>query len=153
MGSLFALYWSDRFANTPSGGHFSAGPVLLGYVISAMLIGYMSGALNNRSEDLRKMIITGVLTTTIGGVMLFGIYQLSPSNIITGFEGFALTVLPRILCGGLIPLVAKLFFWYGVGTKKPCYRCLLSDKLLYPFSILSLISEFFLVCPFGSSNA
>jgi len=63
----------------------------------------MAGALNKGSEDLRRMVITGVLTTTICGVMLFGIYQLSPTNIITGFDGFVLTVLPRILCGALIP--------------------------------------------------
>jgi hypothetical protein len=83
-----------------------------------MLIGYMAGALNKRSEDLRRMIITGVLTTTIGGLILFGIYQLSPTNIIIGFEGFALTVLPRILCGALIPLLAKLLFWYGMGANR-----------------------------------
>ena len=150
MGSLFALYWSDRFANTPSGGHFSAGPVLLGYVISAMLIGYMAGALNKRSEDLRRMIITGVLTTTIGGLTLFGIYQLSSTNIITGFEGFALTVLPRILCGVLIPLLAKLLFLYGMGVNRKSsitirQKSVKLQDALHIFAISSLISLNFLL--------
>ena len=119
MGSLYALYWADQFGRlSASGFHASAGMVLLGYVISAMLIGYMAGALNKRSEDLRRMIISGVVATTIGGLLLFGVFQLSPANVVTGLDGFLLTVLPRIACGAIIPVIAKVFFWYGMGVNK-----------------------------------
>jgi hypothetical protein len=28
-----------------------------------------------------------------------------------------LNVLPRIACGAIIPIFAKVFFWYGMGFK------------------------------------
>ena len=83
-----------------------------------MLIGYMAGALNKRSEDFRRMVISGVTATAIGGVMLFGIFQLSPANVVTGLDGFLLNVLPRIALGVLIPVFAKVLLWYGMGTKQ-----------------------------------
>jgi hypothetical protein len=83
-----------------------------------MLIGYMAGALNKHSKELRRMIISGVIATTIGALLLFGVFQLSPSNVVTGLEGFLLTVLPRIACGAIIPAIAKVFFWYGMGVNK-----------------------------------
>ncbi len=119
MGSLYALYWADQFGQLSTlGFHASAGMILLGYVLSAMLIGYMAGALSKRSEDLRRMIISGVTATTIGGLLLFGVFQLSPANVVTGLDGFLLTLLPRIACGAIIPVIAKVFFWYGVGLNK-----------------------------------
>ncbi|MCL5876791.1 MAG: hypothetical protein M1540_03160 [Candidatus Bathyarchaeota archaeon] len=113
MGTFYALYWSNAF----EGAHGS-GTVLLGYVLSAMLIGYMAGALNKRSDDFRRMLISGVIATTIGGVMLFGIFQLSTANVVTGSDGFILTLLPRIAAGAIIPVLAKVFFWYGMGVNK-----------------------------------
>jgi hypothetical protein len=113
MGSIYALYWANSFH-----GIQGSGTVLLAYILSAMLIGYMAGALNRRSEDFRRMVISGVIATAIGGGMLFGIFQLSPANVVTGLDGFLLNVLPRIALGALIPVVAKVFFWYGMGENK-----------------------------------
>ena len=96
------------------------GPSLLGWVLSAMLIGYMAGALNKRSENFRRMLIVGIVVTTVGGVFLFGMFQLSPSNVVTGEVGFALTVLTRIAAGAIIAMIAKVFMWYGLAmNKKP----------------------------------
>jgi hypothetical protein len=118
-GSLYALYWADQFGRlSTSGFHASAGMVLLGYVISPMLIGYVAGALNKRSEDFNRMIISGVIATTIGGLLLFGVFQLSPANVVTGPYGFLLTVLPRIACGAIIPVIARVFMWYGMAMGK-----------------------------------
>ncbi len=115
LGTFYALYWSNSY-----NGMTGSGTVLMAYILSAMLIGYMAGALNKRSEDFRRMLITGVIATTIGGVLLFGIFQLSTANVVTGLSGAVLTLLPRIACGAIIPVVAKVFFWYGMGaTKKP----------------------------------
>jgi hypothetical protein len=49
---------------------------------------------------------------------MFAIFQLSPANVVTGEVGFALTVLARMLAGVLTAVVAKVFFWYGMGTQK-----------------------------------
>ena len=79
-----------------------------------MLIGYMAGALNKRSENFRRMLIAGVTAGTIGGIMLFLVFQLSPANVVTGIDGLLLTVLARTACGLVVPVIAKLFMWYGV---------------------------------------
>lgn len=94
------------------------GPTLLGWVLSAMLIGYMAGALNKRSENFRRMVIAGVASTTVGGVFLFGMFQLSPSNVMIGVDAFLLTVLTRTAAGVIIPIIAKVFMWYGVSMHK-----------------------------------
>ena len=118
LGSLYALSVADKFGR-PSAGHFMGpGTLLLGYVVSAMLIGYMAGSLNNRSEDFLRIIISGLVATTIGGLLLFGVFQLSPVNVVTGLDGFLLTVLPRVACGVIIPVIAKVFMWYGLMPNK-----------------------------------
>jgi hypothetical protein len=114
MGSIYALYWADSY-HSPIGVNFTgSGTVLLAYILSAMLIGYMAGALNKHSESFRRMLIAGVTATTIGGILLFAIFQLSPANVITGIDGLVLTVLSRTACGLIIPVIAKVFMWYGV---------------------------------------
>ncbi len=112
MGSFYALYWANSF-HSVSG----SGTVLLAYVVSAMLIGYMAGALNKRSDDFKRMIISGVVATAIGGILLFGVFQLSSANVVTGLDGLLFTVLPRMAVGALIPVVAKVFVWYGIVRK------------------------------------
>ena len=121
LGSIYALYWADSYHTSFGGGRIAGyGIILLGYIVSAMLIGYMAGALNKRSENVRRMLIAAVTATTIGGFMLFGIFQLSPANLVTGIDGFLLTVLTRTACGAIIPIIAKVFMWYGVTlNKKP----------------------------------
>jgi hypothetical protein len=116
MGTLYALYWADMYRSPFSGGGFGANTILLGYVLSPMLIGYMAGAMNKGSENFRRMILTGVIATTIGGVLLFGVIHLSPMNVVTGIDGFLLTVVTRIACGVVIPVIAKVFMWYGVNS-------------------------------------
>jgi hypothetical protein len=113
LGSIYALYWAPSYRNYHGGS-----PILLGYVASAMLIGYVAGALNKRSENFVRMVISGAVSTTIGGVMLFGIFFLSPVNVVTGVDGFLLTVLTRTACGAVVPIVAKVFMWYGMIMNK-----------------------------------
>ena len=121
LGSIYALYWADSYHTSFGGGRIVGyGTILLGYIVSAMLIGYMAGALNKRSVNFRRMLIAAVTAATIGGFMLFGIFQLSPANLVTGIDGFLLTVLTRMACGAIIPIIAKVFMWYGVTlNKKP----------------------------------
>ena len=119
LGSLYALYWADSYRSPFAGNHVSgAGTVLLAYILSAMLIGYMAGALNKRSDNFRGMLIVGVVSATVGGVLLFGVFQLSSANVVTGWDGFLLTVLSRTACGAIIPVIAKVFTWYGVMAGK-----------------------------------
>jgi hypothetical protein len=111
LGSIYALYWANSFH-----GIRGSGTVLLAYILSAMLIGYMSGALNKRSDNFLRMAISGVTAGTIGGTMLFGIFQLSSANVVTGTEGFLLTVLTRTAVGVVAAIIAKVFVWYGIAA-------------------------------------
>ncbi len=113
MGTFYALYWSASFH-----GIHGSGTVLLAYIVSPMLIGYMAGALNHKSDNFKRLLISGIVASTIGGIVMFTIFQMSTANVVTGTTGFALTVLARILAAVLTAVVVKIFFWYGMGTQK-----------------------------------
>ncbi len=122
LGSIFAIWWAVKYGMFATGafprGGSGFGPTILGYVLSAMLIGYMAGALNRRSDNFKRMAIVGAISATIGGLLLFGMFQLSSSNVVTGLGGFLLTVLTRTAAGIIIALIAKVFMWYGIGLNK-----------------------------------
>lgn len=119
MGSIYALYWADSYRSPFAGTFQGSGTVLLAYLLSAMLIGYMAGALNKRSENFPRLLVSGVTAATIGGFLLFGVFQLSSANVVTGIDGFLLTVLSRTACGAIIPVIAKVFMWYGATRISP----------------------------------
>ena len=113
MGTFYALYWANSYH-----GITGSGTVLLAYIVSPMLIGYMAGALNKRSDNFKRLLISGLIAATIGGLVQFTIFQMSPANVVTGITGFALTVLTRMLAAVLTAVVVKVFFWYGMGAQK-----------------------------------
>jgi hypothetical protein len=113
MGMFYMFYWADTLRAI--GG---SGPVLLAYILSPMLMGYIAGTLNKHSENFKRLLISGVVAATVGGIMLFGIDQLSSMNVVLGIEGFLLTVLPRMLVAVVIAVIAKVFTWYGVTMHK-----------------------------------
>lgn len=113
MGTFYALYWANSYH-----GIAGSGTVLLAYILSPMLIGYMAGALNKRSDNFKKLLISGLVAATIGGIVMFTIFQMSPANVVTGASGFALTVLARMLAAALTAVVVKVFLWYGMGAQK-----------------------------------
>lgn len=113
MGTFYALYWANSFH-----GIAGSGTVLIAYILSPMLIGYMAGALNKRSDNFKRLLISGVVSASIGGIVLFTIFQMSTANVVTGTVGFALTILARIIAAVLTVVVVKVFFWYGMGKNK-----------------------------------
>jgi len=123
MGSVWSIWYAVKYGlytgSFRGGGAINLGPTLLGWVLSAMLIGYMAGALNKHSENLRRMLIVGMGTTAVGGFFLLGMFQLSPSNVVPfDFFGFALNVATRIAAGAIVPVIAKVFMWYGMAMNK-----------------------------------
>ena len=122
LGSVYAIWWAVKYDifsyGTVPRGSTGFGPTILGWVLSAMLIGYMAGALNKRSENFLRMVVVGIVSTTVGGLFLFGMFQLSPSNVVVGLDGFLITVLTRTASGVIIAVIAKVFMWYGVALHK-----------------------------------
>ncbi len=76
MGSVWSMWYAVRYnlysGSFRGGDAIHLGPTLLGWVLSAMLIGYMAGALNKHSENFRRMLIVGMGTTAVGGFFLLG---------------------------------------------------------------------------------
>ena len=113
MGTFYALYWANSFH-----GISGSGTVLLAYILSPMLIGYMAGALNKRSDNFKRLLISSMVASTIGGLVLFSIFQMSPANVVTGTTGFALTILTRMLAAVLTAVVAESFLLVRNGIQK-----------------------------------
>ncbi|MBX5321639.1 hypothetical protein HN007_06605 [Candidatus Bathyarchaeota archaeon A05DMB-3] len=105
MGSLYGLYFSDQLYAGRGMGDVS----LLGNLVSAMLIGYIAGALNKRSNSYRRMLYAGLTSGIMGSLVV--LYTSRFSWVLGGITigGVALTLFPRILAGLLVPLVAKAF--------------------------------------------
>jgi hypothetical protein len=123
MGTAWSMWYAVKYGlysgSFRGGEAINLGPTLLGWVLSAMLIGYMAGALNKRSQDFRRMLTVGIVTTAIGGFFLLGMFQLSPSNVVPfDFNGFAINVATRIAAGAIIVVIAKVFLWYGLVPSK-----------------------------------
>lgn len=113
MGSFYALYYSDQLYASIGGSDVS----LLANLVSAMLIGYIAGALSKRSLNIRRMITAGVVAAFMGGLLVIAV---SPFSVIlsgTTMLGLVLTFLPRILAGVLVPFVARLFLKHAPTNK------------------------------------
>lgn len=129
-GSIYALYVNDTFA---AAGAFdpTTGMIAeisnLGYVVCAMLTGYIAGSLNRESFSFRRMIVAGLVAGIIGGMFLLWAQLISPFGMVTVDSLFTsdlvknnlfLNLLPRIIYGILIPLFATLFGWFGITPRE-----------------------------------
>ncbi|MEM2953219.1 MAG: hypothetical protein QXU21_02975 [Candidatus Bathyarchaeia archaeon] len=121
LGSIYALYVNDAFAAsqifTPEGmvGDISN----LGYVICAMLTGYIAGALNKGSFSFKRMVVAGLTAGIIGGLFLLWTQLISPFGMVTDIHyNLFVNLLPRIIFGIAIPIIAKVFSWYGITPRR-----------------------------------
>lgn len=114
LGSLYALYYSDQLYAAQGSADIS----LLGNLVSAMLIGYIAGALSKRSSDYRRMIVAGVTAGVMGSILVFVVSQFSPI-LGASASGTLLIFLPRILAGVIVPFIARAFLRHGASQGKP----------------------------------
>jgi biotin transporter BioY len=114
LGSLYALYYSDQLYAAQGGGDIS----LLSNLVSAMLIGYIAGALNKRSDKYRRMLVAGVTSGIMGSFIVVLLSQFSPILGQATVGGVVLAFLPRILAGVLVPLIARAFLRHGANRRK-----------------------------------
>jgi MFS family permease len=103
LGSIYAL-WYGIYGSMAQG--WINNMSLLGYILSAMLIGYMSGALSQKSSKLSRLLFSGFVAGLSGGLFLFLTAQLSRYNFIPLY----LAMLPRLIFGIVIPIAA----WYAL---------------------------------------
>lgn len=113
LGSLYALYFSDQLYAAQGSADIS----LLGNLVSAMLIGYIAGALSKRSSNYRRLLFSGVIAGVMGSVLLFVVSVFSPI-LGASASGAFLIFLPRILAGILVPFIARAFLQHGGSQAK-----------------------------------
>ncbi|MGB9915071.1 MAG: hypothetical protein ACPLIG_02910 [Candidatus Bathyarchaeales archaeon] len=113
LGSLYALYYADQLYASQGRTDIT----LVGNLASAMLIGYIAGALNQRSNNYRRMMLSGVAAGFMGALVVIFAGQFSSVLGESTIGGAALAFLPRILSGVIVPLVAKAFLWHNANKK------------------------------------
>jgi hypothetical protein len=109
LGSLYALYYSDQLYASQGSGDIS----LIGNLVSAMLIGYIAGALSKRSTSYRRMLVVGVISGSMGALLVIFAGQFSPILGGTTPSSVLLAFLPRVLAGVIVPLIARAFLRHG----------------------------------------
>lgn len=114
LGGLYALYYSDQLYAVQGSLDVS----LLSNLVSAMLMGYVAGALSKRSLNIRRLIIAGVTSGIMGAII---IVVFTPFSTILGgttLSGVLLTFLPRVLAGLIVPFLARSFLRRGALQKE-----------------------------------
>jgi len=118
LGTLYAIYWSVQYVT------FQLPPTdisLMGYILSAMLIGYIAGAISKGSYSFIRMVIAGIIAAIVGWCFYVaaGILSTIPGTISTldPYTVF-ITLTPRVIYGIIIPIIAKVFTWYGVIPRR-----------------------------------
>lgn len=71
------------------------------------------GVWDSRNSRKKRFV-----ASTIGGIVLFAVVQLSSADVVTGLEGFLFTVFSRIACGVVVAMVVKFFSWYGMSVNR-----------------------------------
>jgi len=108
--------------------NFFGDMAMLFYLVNAVIIGYMAGALSGGSTNFKRMLgagLTASLTTTIIQLFMNNQYALEPSRNMSiamwnGPLGYALFIsfVPCIALGVIVPILAKVMSWYGLSARK-----------------------------------
>jgi hypothetical protein len=115
LGSIYAL-WYGLFGSMSSSWVHNLS--LLGYLLSSMLIGYMAGALNQKSTQLSRLLFSGFIAALSGGLFLFLTDQLSTPVYVSGSYGFFVTMTPRLVFGIVVPLIVWYIMRHQVNAMK-----------------------------------
>jgi hypothetical protein len=116
LGSVYALYQNDQYVAYQYQWNDVS---VLGYLICAMLTGYIAGALNKGSYSFRRMLIAGLVAGMMGGLILFWTFIISPLGMATDVPyTLFITFLPRIIYGVIVPIFATVFGWYGLTPRQ-----------------------------------
>lgn len=123
-GTLYYLAFAGyniqySIINFGSSQNLYADPSFIGnYIVCGVLIGYITGALNNKSTSFKRMLGAGLTASLTVGVFTFILnYTVSFAAWMTqGDPGFALftAMLPMIILGIIGPILAKVMVWYGL---------------------------------------
>ena len=103
-------YSTINFGSSPN---LYADPSFIGdYIVAAILIGYIAGALNNKSFHFKRKLAAALTATMAIGVFSFVLnYTVSFGKwMTTSNPGYALftTMLPMIILGIVVPIISRI---------------------------------------------
>ena len=115
----YNIMYSMVTFGTEYASNLYADPSFIGnYIIGGILVGYIAGALNNKSFSFKRMLGAGLTAAMTVGVMQFILNITVASGAWMAqadlFQAFYLVVLPMAILGIIAPIVAKVFTWYGI---------------------------------------
>jgi len=124
MGTLFYLAYAGyniafSMDNFGASQNLYRDPSFIGnYILGGILIGYIAGALNDKSFNFKRMlgagltagITIGVLQFILNMTIAFGAWMSQADP----FYAFYLVMLPNVLLGVLAPIISKVMMWYGL---------------------------------------
>ena len=132
MGGIYYVASAGLYTGyyaSAGGYNFYGDMSMLGYLVNAVIIGYMAGALNNKSTNFKRMLGAGMTAAIITAVIqayLNYTVSLSPSLTMNhnmwadtsigfaGVYGFILAFVPSIALGVIVPIIGKVMTWYGI---------------------------------------
>jgi hypothetical protein len=118
MGTLYYLamagYSTVTYLQYGQTWNFFADAGLITYIVVGILMGYIAGALNNKSYSFKRLLGSALTATITTGIIQFIVnytWALEPSRVMTTSDpGYALflVMLPAIILGILVPFIAKI---------------------------------------------
>ena len=88
------------------------------YIVGCILLGYVAGALNNKSYSFKRMLGASMTACITVAVIQYALNMTVASGawMAQANPGFALftVMLPMIILGILVPIIAKVMTWYGL---------------------------------------
>jgi hypothetical protein len=128
MGGLYyvatAGLYTGYYAGSTPAYNFYGDMSMLGYLVNAVIIGYMAGALNNKSTNFKRMLGAGLTAAVITSVIqayLNYFYALKPARDMAVGNwatdpAYAILInfVPSIALGIIVPIIGKVMTWYGL---------------------------------------
>jgi hypothetical protein len=121
----YAIQWGTEMVFPYN---FFGDMAMLFYLVNAVIIGYMAGALSGGSTNFKRLLgagLTASLTTTLIQLFMNYQYALEPSrqmaiDMWNGSLGYALFIsfVPSLALGVIVPILAKVMSWYGLTARK-----------------------------------
>jgi predicted anti-sigma-YlaC factor YlaD len=121
---LYTSYYASQSYN------FFGDISMMGWMINAVILGYMVGALTNGSTGFKRMLGAGLtsalIIATIQAYLNYTVALKPSRNMaisewasksylgVPGLEGFTLSFVPSIALGVVVPIIAKVMTWYGL---------------------------------------
>ena len=121
MGSVFYLAYAGLFSLDynyygQSQWNFFRDASMLGYIVNAILIGYIAGALSKGSSSFKRMLgasLTASIITAVFQWILNATVALEPARNMTIADppySFFLMIVPQIALAIIIPIIAKISY-------------------------------------------